>query len=346
MLKRALAAGMVAGLLAIGCGRTEFYPQGPRVAGRDAGHGGFDSGAPGPDAGHRPDAGSAGRDAGHCAAVSPLKLEPRKLTHIELLEGSLNHLGASDRLEVVVQLQTTCDAFARVDVAINPGDATDFVSLGAFAWVSQGQGCLPTNLPMATIVTLPGSASGNANVVVTDGHAPPNNVSLSYTRGPCPDSAGCVCYPGLPAGAGDRDADCLTDCDCTPGLSCLGFNGLAQFKCEIPCAGGNECEVRGLVCLNPLPKHAVCAHWDICPGGDYEPCGQGFACGDDHACHDHRELPRSAACDCTDQCPSGSFCILGDTGARTCEIPCASSLDCPLGGMFCTSGAICAFPVK
>ncbi len=360
---------VVAGLLS--CGRTELLE--PRKQGRadasvvhlrDTGHppppgpdagpepGPDASGKPrpdaggwSPDAGGRPDAGpKPGWDAGTCTEAASWKLVPRAVDAVRLAaEGfATPRQGSSVTLEVDVQLLSGCEEVAGIDVELMPGDATDFVTLSAFAWVQYDGACEPVAPVVTTGATVPGRGQGNLRVVVADGHAPGGGLRLTYEVAHC-STGGCWCSPGAPPGDVQELGACDTDCDCSEGLSCLPALGPtgALWTCKRPCSRHTDCPDSGCS-MDSFGSPWICGGHDACPVP--EDCPAGFSCvirDSPSYCEDQRQAPTKAPCLCDAECPPGQRCVRALDGAPTCEIPCADDQDCPFDWMVCGTPWIC-----
>lgn len=331
-LRSALAGAAL--LLAAGCGRSEGYElRTPEVGAPppDAGPGLLDAGR---DAGPSDAAGvDAGSDAGRpdaaatCPATRVWQLEPRRLVpKATNLIGLPPRAGATERLEVQVQLLGGCEELAGVQVMIHPGGATDFIELKASAWVPVDEACDPSAPVATTIVSIPGREQGNPHVTVRDGEDGAILWSYNYDRRyACTGGTDCSCGPGSPAGTGARGAVCLTDCSCQWPLACVGFEGPAgpEWRCEAPCVtrascGGARCSGRA-----ELPPRVCVSEPTCAAAGD---CAAGFECQAGR-CADVRP-GGYGPCACDAQCAPGLRC-LEFGGGGYCEIPCSSIEDCP-----------------
>jgi len=269
-----------------------------------------------------------------CVNTYYWELQPRMITNVTLLNSTVPRVGVTDRLVVEVQLLSACEFLGAVDVTINPGDATDFVSLLASAWAPVGLDC-PPSAPLVTwIVNVPGREQGNFRVVVTDESSPGGGLRLEYGRETCSGHPDCQCYYATPPGPGAEWSDCITDCSCGAGLSCIGYFGVAGplWSCVRPCNDFLDCRTTE-ECLPPIPDGApfVCSHpADTCETS--EDCPEGFECMATELawyCADRRALTISSPCNCDEQCPAGQRCVLSYRDVPTCEVPCLRTADCP-----------------
>jgi len=159
----------------------------------------------------------------------------------------------------------------------------------------------------------------------------------------------CACYAGTPPGTGAEWSDCLTDCSCAEGLSCLGYWGVGGplWSCSRGCNDFRDCGLSER-CLPPVPDGAP---W-ICEGGDQcgfdwlPPCPLGFECQLDvgdapNACVDRRSAPSSRPCACDLDCGVGELCLLGFRDTPSCEMPCLRDEDCPEDWLVCGTANVC-----
>ncbi len=288
-----------------------------------------------------------------CTGSTPWRLEARVIDSVELVDGTAR-VGSTQRLMVRVTLLSGCERLAGVEVSAMPGDATDFVSLLASAWVPVGIDCPPVAPIVETVVSVPGRGQDNLRVVVTDEASPGGGPRLEYGRETCTDPAGCYCAWGAPPGTGGIWSWCESDCSCQSPYSCVGYWGVAGplWNCVDTCSMSDprDCYARG-TCLPPIPDGVpyVCGHdGDVC--GDDEPCEPGFHCvlADlEWMCADSRTPAMGIACECDAQCPAGHMCVLEEAiGAGVCRIPCTSTESCPVGGfdaLVCTNRWVCEF---
>jgi hypothetical protein len=322
------------------------------------GDGGANHDAPLADADHGPVAdravqadGALPWDAGTCEQPWYWERSARPTYAVSLANGAPPRVGVTEQLLVEVQLLSgSCEALAGVEVAIMPGDATDFVELTAFVWHVVGSvPCTPDAPIVRTVVLIPGRGQGNMRVVVSDGLSPDGQYLLTYQRTYCSGMPDCQCYPGSPEGAGQEYAQCLTDCSCAAGLSCIGAVGFVGpgWNCRRPCADDRDCGAYEF-CAKYV---ADAAAWVCEPGTQCQAtgdCPAGFDCvaraDGVQTCVDRRLVPTQQDCTCDAECPPGQRCSLiwGDT--PSCEVWCQDDADCPAAGqgwLVCGTPAVC-----
>jgi hypothetical protein len=273
---------------------------------------------------------------GGCSTPVHWELQPRTIEEVTNIDVVPGHVGAAHRIRAQVQLLSSCEFVAKVDVRIEVGDATDRVVLTAWAWVQAGLDCLPVAPLAPWNVTVPGRGMDNPNVVVFDGNSPGGGERLTFSRErDCWDLPECACNSGTPPGTGTYGSECYTDCSCAEGLSCIGSYGMAgeTWSCLRPCNDFLDC-AEGESCPDPVPDGYlwVCeSYGDQC--SDTEPCPDGFSCRRDadapNRCADERAMPVSASCTCDGDCLPGERCTIGPRATPTCEIPCGRDVECP-----------------
>lgn len=351
MTRTLVAALALLPAVLMACGRSEPAPPRPPSV-RDAGRvdGAFPAGhdaseEPGADVAVKPlpDAALLGTDAGFTDAgpkpdwdagtgtCSSWKVEPRSITAVRLAAGSFAtpRQGSSVMLDVDVQLLSGCEKLAKVDVALMPGNATNFVTLGALARVLQDGPCEPEATIVTTGAMVPGRGMGNPRVVVSAVHSPGGGLRLTYDVETC-TAESCWCDPWATPGIVPEFQVCGTDCDCAAGLSCLptlAHDGTV-WTCVRPCTKQTECPESGCN-LASVTAPWTCGSVDACPYP--EDCPAGFSCVIRDAlsfCQDERQGPIGARCKCDAECPLGQLCI-GPDGWTTCQILCAADRDCP-----------------
>lgn len=295
--------------------------------------------------------GSLDWDAGTCGDPWYWELRPIPVYSATLANGAPPRVGVTEQLLVEVQLLSgSCQALGGVEVAIMPGDATDFVELRAYAWTVAGPvPCTPDAPIVSTVVLIPGRGMGNTRVVVSDGNTPDGQYLLTYQRTYCSGMPDCQCYPGSPAGSGQEYATCLTDCSCAAGLSCIGAIGLvgAGWNCRRPCADDRDCNDYEF-----CAKYVADAAAYVCEPGNQclkpDDCPEGFACvarADGlRTCADQRAAPTMQDCTCDAQCPPGQRCSVALGATPRCAVWCESDAACPAAGagwLVCGTPAVC-----
>ena len=280
--------------------------------------------------------GPIGPDAGLCAVPAVWHLMTRPILSLSHVSDAPARMGVTEQLRIEVQLYSgSCEVLGPVDVQLSPGGATDFVTVRASVWRLTGEiGCTADAPVVTTVALVPGREQGNLHVVVTDGNSSTGGVVLTYDRQPCSGVPACQCSPTQPPGPTAEYGDCVTDCSCATGLSCLGYSSFvgATYSCLQPCADDRDCAA-GRRCAQFVadgPAY-VCTPGDQCGGGG--DCPAGFACVADTAtgrrsCQDQRPYGWYQACSCDQDCASGSRCVL-DEDVVACAITCVKDSDCP-----------------
>jgi hypothetical protein len=176
-----------------------------------------------------------------CTEPSSWSLQPRRIDSVSTI-GSLR-MGATERLQVEVQLQSGCEILGQVNVNVMPGDATDFIELSAFAWVPSNTACTPDAPIVERVIAIPGREQGNFQAVVSDANNPDGGMLVRYGRETCSGPPECQCWSGSPPGPGGEWSECLTDCSCASGLSCIGYFSLGGplWNCLRTCSDFFDC---------------------------------------------------------------------------------------------------------
>jgi hypothetical protein len=321
-------------LLACACGRTEALP--PRSSGGDAApidrDGGLDAGHA---AGGKSDAG-----ASECEGGNEWRTVSRRIASAKLLGPGPARMGTSDRVVVQVELEGLCERVRDVTVRVIPGGATDFVALGARAWVREGPGCARETRREPWIISVPGRTHGNLRVVVADENAPGGGLRLEYSRDD-PGGAAWQCHAGAPIGTAAELKPCVTDCTCKPGLTCVAYSrgGVAGWECRRPCVTADGCGPDEQCAANLGDGLLnVCRSVVQSCQADSE-CRPGFTCERSWSrCVDERTLA-SDECLCDVQCAPGAFCMdLNDGHGPVCALPCERDEGCPGLGVCGTAG--------
>jgi len=284
-----------------------------------------------------------------CATVYHWERVPRTIDRVELLEGLSPRFGTTDRLRVWVVLLSACERLAWVETTIEPGGATDFVTITAWAWAPVGLDCPPSAPLVSWIVTLGGREHGNLRVVVTDGHVPGGGLRLEYERElGCSGVPDCACGPGAAPGTGSEGNECLTDCSCAAGLSCLGyFSRSPTWSCLRPCNDSLDCQPFPAVCIESIADgpSQVCGTTPEQCRTDAD-CPDGFDCwisaGTGGTCHDHRASGSWTSCACDEQCPTHQTCAVPYDVDAVCVSTCLRDDDCPNPEEYhCGSRGVC-----
>jgi hypothetical protein len=273
-------------------------------------------------------------DAGTCAEPAAWSSIDVGITAVRLLAGQpAPRWGATERLEVDVQLTSSCERPAGVTNLGSPSGTTDFVDLSATAWVPGNTGCLP-DAPIATVIfPLAGRAQRYPHVVVTDHHSPGGGLRLTYDRNPISQAA---CDASTPPGPVAEGGDCATDCTCAVGLACVGYYSFVgeAWSCLAPCVDFRDCPANQ-ACPRDVADgpELVCQQEtgiDQCQPGTTD-CPDGFLCtaaDSGNFCLDERTLPAGPACACDAECPPGQHCttVAGET---RCQAWCDRDAVCP-----------------
>jgi len=336
-----IAASLMPLLLAPGCSCGQRAVLG---GARDGASGPGDGG---PGDGGRGDSGwpdvSVPWDAGTCGEAEHWLLVPRPIVAIGLIDVTPPRVGASERLRVVVQLDSLCEQVARVDVTVSPGDATDGVGLRAWAWTLTS--CVTDAAPSEEwIVVVPGREQDNFSVFAYD-EASPLGVGFSYGREACTAGPACFCPVDAPPGPVPEGGDCVTDCGCAAGLACVCFpgSGVPRLGCRClrPCNDLLDCAPgEGCPAAPPFPRPAFVCDTAAAPCAADGVCPDGFVCVDG-ACLDGREPPTREPCACDAQCPPGQRCTDAFDGQPRCETWCHGDASCGPASLTCHPAGVC-----
>ncbi len=304
---------------------------------------------PFPDAGADADADVADDGGTVCEGDWHWQLEPWPIESVTLVNAP-SHYGATDRLRVELSARSgSCYRLGRVQADVLSGDATDFVTLTALLWHAVGDVvCTDDEFRAEWNVEIEGRRHGNLRVVVADIVSP--GALLEYGREvACSGVPECACYPGSPPGTGTEGSDCLTDCSCAAGLSCLGSWGVAGpwWSCARGCNDVLDCGADEQ-CIPPVPDGMpwICTWGDQCNDDWLPPCPFGFECVSDATdapdrCVDRRSAPSVRPCTCDLDCATGELCLVGLRETPHCEIPCLGDEDCPGDWLVCGTANIC-----
>lgn len=233
------------------------------------------------------------------------------------------------RVRVGVALRAGCDLPGQVKVAIQPGNATDFVGLRAEIWRSDApDGECKTRAIAERVVLLSESDwLGNMRLVIRD----EVGGQVALTLGLAFDGGGtCV-------GAGNG-APCTRDCQCRaddPTSRCIP-SGAGMGRCEIPCAGDADCRADARPgCLTAL---RICAANSGCATDGECPYGQRCAkVGGLRACRPAQTGRAEVGCHCDSECGFGGVCNV-TVDLAYCQLPCAVDSDCQTGDRCRASG--------
>jgi hypothetical protein len=283
-----------------------------------------------------------------CAEPSSWSLQPRRIQSVSTV--GPHRMGATERLQVEVQLLSGCEILGQINVGIMQGDVIDLIVLAAFAWVPSAVACTPDAPIAMRMVVIPGREQGSLTAVVSDVHNPDGDELVRYGRVLCSGSPECQCRSGSPPGPGIEWSDCLTDCSCAEGLSCIGYSSLRgpDWSCLRPCSDFFDCYT-GEVCITNVddgPEYVCSGLGDQCENDTH--CPEGFRCAiSEHGnfCDDQRVFPSMQPCTCDADCPVGQLCTSTPMAENTlCQIPCLTSGQCPnpdADVLVCGTDAVC-----
>jgi hypothetical protein len=265
----------------------------------------------------------------HHQETTPLAL----LEPFDLPEGLA--MGRAVRVRATVVLRAGCDVPGPIDVAVQPGDATDFVELTAHVWRSDlpDGACGSTSIARPVLVLSDaGAGVDNPRVSVRDA-APGGTLALVLELQP----------PAKKCTAATLKAQCTLDCQCetgAPTARCIPGSA-AIGACYVPCSEDADCAA-GDVCgaVDGLGLAMVCGppHWPV-PCRDVD-CPFGQRCVTDagqESCRPVQTATPETPCSCDAECGFGGVCAL-NVDLAYCQIPCVTSNDCPHSQSSCVSG--------
>jgi hypothetical protein len=233
------------------------------------------------------------------------------------------------RVAVTLQLRA-CDEPGGIDVAISPGNATDFVSITAYRWEGTGPAC---NGPQVTIVR--GVVIGeeriltNPRIVVRDTQNGVGQLMLM------PAAA----QPGSCVGVADG-APCERDCQClTTNAQARCIPTATGARCGVPCGTDADCPASQPDCFNRSDGRArVCGPRVQCCD-ELDDCGKPLFCERCFCLAPNPAPPFSTGCKCDSDCPRDTIC---DAGRNRCVLTCETEAQCPDWAVACSAGE-CAF---
>jgi hypothetical protein len=234
------------------------------------------------------------------------------------------------RVAVTLDLRP-CDEPAGVDVAISPGNATDFVSITAYRWEGDGPSCAgPSTTITRGVVIGDERLITNPRVVVRDTQRGVGDLTLM------PRAA----QPGSCVGVADGEP-CERDCQClTTNARARCIPTTTGARCGIPCGTDADCppstpdcfdrpDGRARVCG---PRIQCCDERDDCVRPLF--CERCFCLAPEPA-----TPPFSTPCRCDSDCPRDTLC---DAGRGRCVLTCETAAQCPSWAVACAAGE-CAF---
>jgi hypothetical protein len=192
--------------------------------------------------------------------------------------------GQTVRLALELPLRD-CDHMADVEVTVQPGDATDFVTLLAHAWILDGSCGVASARRVPRVVPEPrvpnpilairdGAVGGTARLDVRLQSGVASDCTTVPTGGACLENCQCVtgvaCIPTV--GSGVCAFSCVNDFDCgsfcnpdgDPPYTC--YSGTAPVRPDdrpgLPCMCGGECPDGELCvagqCIHPCTTASEC----------------------------------------------------------------------------------------
>jgi hypothetical protein len=266
--------------------------------------------------------------AGVCAAHTR---RPVALTGLMPLDPTFQmRTDRAVRLAVSFPLRP-CDEPAGIDVAIAPGNATDFVSITAYRWEGSGPACsgLGTDVVRGVVIGDERLLT-NLRIVVRDTQRGVGDLTLTPGRA----------QPGSCVAVADGQP-CERDCQCLTGNArarCIPTTTGA--RCGVPCGTDADCPTSAPDCANRADGRArVCGPRAQCCD-EMDDCHRPLAC---ERCFcvapDPAQPPFSIACACDGDCPQGTIC---DGGRGRCVLSCETTAQCPSWAVACAGGE-CAF---
>lgn len=280
------------------------------------------------DGGTRPDGGPVdlappGDLAGVCAAH---ERRPIALTGLMPLDPTF-----SMRRDRAVRVALTfplrpCDEPGGVEVALTPGNATDFVSLTAYRWEGSGPACGgPTIQVVRPAVLGDERLLTSPRILVRDSQRGVGDLSLTPAN---PQPGSCVAVAdGQPC---ERDCQCLTGnvrARCIPTTT--------GARCGVPCGTDADCPAATPDCFDrPDGRNRVCGPRVQCCD-ELDDCSRPLFCERCFCLAPQPTTPVSAACRCDADCSDGGIC----DGARgRCVLTCETHEQCPPWAVRCAAG--------
>ncbi len=237
--------------------------------------------------------------------------------------------GAAIRVRLLYQ-RPSCWFPATTDAVLQTAPGTDTVLLTAYLWRHDplpGEPCGTIDDSRLVSISDAVPSLSQPNLVVKDSESV---TQVNAVIGPRPIAA---CTP-IPIGQ-----TCQLDCQCVasnPRTRCLvGWN-----HCEIPCSEQVDCPEAFMcdVLGKSTPVFGMCTPGNQC--ANPPDCLHGENCTvspQGTTCTPYPASP-GGSCACDDNCAAGRIC----TSDGICQIPCATSNECPMAVPHCQSGVCTA----
>jgi hypothetical protein len=242
--------------------------------------------------------------------------------------------GRAVRVRAGVALRAGCDVPGPIDFAVQPGDATDFVTITAHVWRSDlpDRACGAPRVVSRVVVLSDEKAGVDNEFVSVRDAAPGGTLALRLSTPPQPQT----CMPVQPG------LDCTQDCQCraaNPAARCIPGVG-PTGTCGISCSVDADCPASMFMfcgsAANITPP-ALC--WPLTDVGLVcidSNCPFGARCNAE-VCAPAQTATPETPCSCDADCGYGGVCAL-NVDLAYCQIPCVTSNDCPHAQLSCVSG--------
>lgn len=229
-----------------------------------------------------------------------------------------------------------CLELGRVTVEDDP--ATRVATVLVEGWTNEDAlaGMCPPAEPTMVFAALRSPTAGTWTVI--DGSAGPAGDPVAMTLEVLPCDAGCGCL--TPGPAVPQGGECTWDCECMPGMDCIGYYTMAgetARACHQTCNGDQDCR-----------RYYACTSWDDGPAAICElptesrcdpavGCAPGFECrcgdGEGIPCSCVAAMPVDGGPCCRDEdCVAGQDCIRTEaSGPSRCAVRCNGYFGCPVG---------------
>jgi hypothetical protein len=248
------------------------------------------------------DASRPPRDGGMCVAH---QREAVSLTSVSLVGGGLSApFGTSIRILVEYLLRAGCDVPADLTSDLQLGDATDVLSIHAFAWHGD-DACLGALTVVRRVVIVPSQPGENGILAVRD---PMGSTTLLVTR------FGATSPSCTPVDVGQA---CVSDCGCLakdPSARCLTLQSGAR-ACGRSCSEDPDCPADGSLCV---PGDYRCMFAEMCRDAASCPVGQRVS-----SCRCEPFAGAGGPCSCDADCSADTVC-----NGSFCIQPCVTGADC------------------